>query len=271
MATRPTKSDLADSVQIALDAADTATGVTEEFNSIKEQFEVVNIQAKRIHQSVTIIFASAIAAAVISLAAGFLMYYKSLSTLQSNSTMAIETIAIFTERVGALEESIKTVETNTQNQETIKATLAELKTATEQASNDVANADKRYNQGIKLGIQDTERLIKDFAETTLQDLKSQSEVSQLALSEQISTIESFFAPKPDPDSDDQEEVNKADALVTFKEFQVLENKVDELILLQKEIAANLLEMNRVRQTAAKKKKVTPKVAPKPKPNPLKFP
>ena len=49
MATRPTKSDLADSVQIALDAADTATGVTEEFHSIKEQFEVVNIQAKRIH------------------------------------------------------------------------------------------------------------------------------------------------------------------------------------------------------------------------------
>mgnify|MGYP005667742483 CR=1 FL=1 len=107
MATRPTKSDLADSVQIALDAADTATGVTEEFNSIKEQFEVVNIQAKRIHQSVTIIFASAIAAAIISLAAGFLMYYKSLSTLQSNSTMAIETIAIFTERVGALEELLK--------------------------------------------------------------------------------------------------------------------------------------------------------------------
>ena len=29
MATRPTKSDLADSVQIALDAADTATGVTD--------------------------------------------------------------------------------------------------------------------------------------------------------------------------------------------------------------------------------------------------
>ena len=64
----------------------------------------------------------------------------------------------------------------------------------------------------------------------------------------------FFAPKPDPESDGEEEINKGDALVTFKEFQVLENKVDELILLQKEIAANLLEMNRVRQTAAKKKK-----------------
>ena len=56
MATKPSKSDLADSVQIALDAADTATGVTEEFNSIKEQFEVVNIQAKRISLSLSLLF-----------------------------------------------------------------------------------------------------------------------------------------------------------------------------------------------------------------------
>ena len=162
-----------------------------------------------------------------------------------------------------LKNPIKTVETNTQNQETIKATLAELKTSTEKASNDLANADKRYNQGIKLGIQDTERLIKEFAQTTLEDLKSQSEVSQATLSEQISTIESFFAPKPDPESGDQDEINKEDALVTFKEFQILENKVDELILLQK-IAANLLEMT-VKQRQRRKKKVKPKVAPKPKP------
>jgi hypothetical protein len=272
MATKPTKSDLADSVQIALDAADTATGVTEEFNSIKEQFEVVNIQAKRIHQSVTIIFASAIAAAVISLAAGFLMYYKSLSTLQTNSNMAIESIAIFTEQVSSLDKSIKTVETNTQNQETIKATLSELKSATEKASKDISDADKRYNQGIKLGIQDTERLIKEFAETTLQDLKVQSEVSQQTLSEQISTIENFFAPKETTEEGETIEVSQDDALVTMKDFQALENKVDELILLQKEIAANLMEMNRVRQAqATQKKKKAPKAAPKPKPNPLKFP
>ena len=271
MATKPTKSDLADSVQIALDAADTATGVTEEFNSIKEQFEVVNIQAKRIHQSVTIIFVSAIAAAVISLASGFLMYYKSLSTLQTNSNMAIESIAIFTEQVSSLDKSIKTVETNTQNQETIKATLSELKSATEKASKDISDADKRYNQGIKLGIQDTERLIKEFAETTLQDLKAQSEVSQQTLSEQISTIENFFAPKETTEEGETIEVSQEDALVTMKDFQALESKVDELILLQKEIAANLMEMNRVRQAQATQKKKTPKAAPKPKPNPLKFP
>jgi len=271
MATKPSKSDLADSVQIALDAADTATGVTEEFNSIKEQFEVVNIQAKRIHQSVTIIFVSAIAAAIISLAAGFLMYYKSLSTLQTNSNMAIESIAIFTERVGALEQSIKTVESNTQNQKTIKATLSELKSATEKATKDLADADNRYNQGIKLGIQDTERLIKEFAQTLLDDLRNQSEISQVAMSEQIAAIESFFAPQPVLQEGEETEANQEDTPVTIKDFQVLENKVDELMLLQKEIAANLLEMNRVRQVQAKRKKATPKPQPKPKPNPLKFP
>ena len=162
MATKPSKSDLADSVQIALDAADTATGVTEEFNSIKEQFEVVNIQAKRIHQSVTIIFVSAIAAAVISLARIYLMYYKSLGTLQTNSNMAIESIAIFTENVSSLDESIKTVETNTQNQETIKQTLADLRSAAEKASDDITNADKRYNQAIKMSVQDTQRFDPGF-------------------------------------------------------------------------------------------------------------
>ena len=271
MAIKPSKSDLADSVQIALDAADTATGVTEEFNSIKEQFEVVNIQAKRIHQSVTIIFVSAIAAAIISLAAGFLMYYKSLSTLQTNSNMAIESIAIFTERVGVLEKSIKTVESNTQNQETIKASLSELKSATEKATKDLADADNRYNQGIKLGIQDTERLIKEFAQTLLDDLRNQSETSQIAMSEQIAAIESFFAHQPNPQDGEETEVSQEDTLVTIKDFQVLENKVDELMLLQKEIAANLLEMNRLRKVQAKAKKATPKPQPKPKPNPLKFP
>ena len=271
MATKPSKSDLADSVQIALDAADTATGVTEEFNSIKEQFEVVNIQARRIHQSVTIIFVSAIAAALISLAAGFLMYYKSLSTLQTNSNMAQESIAIFIERVDALEQSVKTVETNTENQEVIKATLSELKDATEKATKDLADADNRYNQGIKLGIKDTERLIKEFAQTMLEDLRNQSEASQVAMAEQIAAIESYFAPEPILQDGEEPEATEEETPVTIKDFQVLENKVDELMLLQKEIAANLLEMNRVKKAQAKVKKSAPKAAPKPKPNPLKFP
>jgi hypothetical protein len=70
MATRSADKDLENGIKVALDAADTASGVTEEFNNVREQFEVVNIQAKRIYQSVLIIFVSAIVAAIISIGAG---------------------------------------------------------------------------------------------------------------------------------------------------------------------------------------------------------
>ena len=120
MATRSGDKDLENGIKVALDAADTASGVTEEFNNVREQFEVVNIQAKRIYQSVLIIFVSAIVAAIISLGAGLLMYYKALGTLRTNSNMAIESLAIFTENVSTLDKSVKTVETNTANQEIIK-------------------------------------------------------------------------------------------------------------------------------------------------------
>ena len=268
MATRSGDKNLENGIKVALDAADTASGVTEEFNNVREQFEVVNIQAKRIYQSVLIIFVSAIIAAIISLGAGLLMYYKALGTLRTNSNMAIESLAIFTENVSTLDKSVKTVETNTANQEIIKNSLGDIRSAAEKASNDIAAAERKYNQAIKLSVQDTERVIKEFAETTLVDLKTQSDLTQMALSEQIQGIQKFFEPDP---SEEDGEIDGGDNIVTYKQFMVLENKVDQLIVLQKELAANMMEMNRIKQVEAQRKKATPKVAQKPPVNPLKFP
>ena len=268
MATRSGDKDLENGIKVALDAADTASGVTEEFNNVREQFEVVTIQAKRIYQSVLIIFVSAIVAAIISLGAGLLMYYKALGTLRTNSNMAIESLAIFTENVSTLDKSVKTVETNTANQEIIKNSLGDIRSAAEKASNDIAAAERKYNQAIKLSVQDTERVIKEFAETTLVDLKTQSDLTQMALSEQIQGIQKFFEPDP---SEEDGEMDGGDNIVTYKQFMVLENKVDQLIVLQKELAANMMEMNRIKQVEAQRKKATPKVVKKAPVNPLKFP
>ena len=270
MATRAADKDLENGIKVALDAADTASGVTEEFNNVREQFEVVNIQAKRIYQSVLIIFISAIVAAIISIGAGLLMYYKALGSLRTNSNMAIESLAIFTENVSSLDKSIKTVETNTENQEIIKDTLNDIRSAAEKASKDISSAETKYNQAIKLSVRDTEKVIKDFAETTLEDLKMQSNATQMQISEQIQGIQKFFTPEVE---DDTGEVDPGDNIVTYKQFQALENKVDQIIVLQKELAANMMEMNRIRQVEAQKKKAAApaKVVKKPPVNPLKFP
>ena len=262
--------NLEDGIQVALDAADTASGVVSEFNNVREQFEVVNIQAKRIYQSVLIIFISSIVAAVVSLAAGMLMYYKALGTLRTNSNMAIESLAIFSENVSSLDASVKTVETNTKNQEIIKDSLEEIRKASEKASNDIASAEEKYTKAIKLSVKDTELLIKDFAENTLIDLKTQADQTLLVLSEQIKGIQKFFEPEV---SGEDGELEPGDNIVTYKQFQLLEEKVDRLIILQKELAANIMEMNRVRQVEAQRKKVQAKKVPVKKPpvNPLKFP
>ena len=269
MATTTTSNDdIQDSIQVALDAADTAAGVTEEFNNLRDQFEVVNLQAKRTCNSVLIIFLSAIAAGVLSLGAALLMYYKTLGTLQTNANVSIEALAIFTENVAKLDKSLDTVESNAENQDIIKTSLENIKLSSEKASKDLSGAEGRYSKAIKISVQDTENLIKQFATTTLESIQSKNAVIQEQILSQITNIEQFFLQK----SVEEIEGNAAgDSIVTYRQFQILEDKVDQLMLLQKELTANIIEMNRTAKAAAMKKKLVPKkVVAKPAPNPFKL-
>jgi len=261
-----------DSIQVALDAADTASGVTEEFHILKEQFEVVNIQAKRIYNSVLIIFLSSIVAGLVSLGAASLMYYKALGVLKTNSNVSIEALAIFTENVAKLDESIKLVETNTENQETIKTSLVELESSAKKATSDISGAGSKYTKAIKIAAADIEKLIQDFATKTLKEIQSETEETQNSLIEQISNMEKFFSKADSVGDETGEDGVAGDKIVTYRQFQALENKVDQLIMLQKDLSAKIFEMNKVAKAAVMKKKKTPKkVKRKPAANPLKFP
>ena len=275
MAKAPSKSTIEESITVALDAADTAATVTEEFNGIKEQFEVVNIQAKRIYQSVLIIFVSSIIAACVSGIAAFTIYFKSLSELDTSNRMAIESIAIFTERVGALETAMATIETNTKNQETIQNTLDTLQDAALKASDDVASADQRYNQAIKIGVTETERLINQFTTSTLSKLSDQVNEDTAELRSLVAEMQKLAEISPDEAPSEAPEMKPEIDISTPVEADKLDElkvKFDEMLLLQKEIAAKLLEMERKARTPAKTSKTTKKPAQTKKAeNPLKFP
>ena len=275
MAKAPSKSTIEESITVALDAADTAATVTEEFNGIKEQFEVVNIQAKRIYQSVLIIFVSSIIAACVSGIAAFTIYFKSLSELDTSNRMAIESIAIFTERVGALETAMATIETNTKNQETIQNTLDTLQDAALKASDDVASADQRYNQAIKIGVTETERLINQFTTSTLSKLSDQVSEDTAELRSLVAEMQKLAEVSPDEAPSQAPEMKPEIDISTPVEADKLDElkvKFDEMLLLQKEIAAKLLEMERKARAPAKTSKATKKPAQTKKAeNPLKFP
>ena len=262
------KDNIQDSIQVALDAADTAAGVTEEFHNLREQFEVVNIQAKRIYNSVMIIFMSSIVAGLVSLGAASLMYYKALGTLKTNSNVSIEALAIFTENVAKLDESIQIIKSNTENQDLIKSTLIDLEASAKQAIDDITGAEVKYSKAVKLTIQEVEGLIQQFATTTLESIQSRTQETQNQLAQQLSNMEKFFVQS---DASNEGAEDSGDSIVTYKQFQALENKVDQLIMLQKDLVAKVFEMNEAAKVAAKKKAVPKKVKSKPAPNPLKFP
>jgi hypothetical protein len=72
----------------------------------------------------------------------------------------------------------------------------------------------------------------------------------------MSNMEKFFV-----QSDASKEGARilGDSIVTYKQFQALENKVDQLIMLQKDLVAKIFEMNQAAKVAAKKKAVPKKV------------
>jgi hypothetical protein len=215
-----------------------------------------------------IVFISSIVAGLVSLGAASLMYYKALGTLKTNSNVSIESLAIFTENVAKLDKSIQLIESNTKNQEQIKSTLVDLEAAAKQSIDDITGAEVKYSKAVKLTIQEVQGLIQQFATTTLESIESRTQQTQSQLAQQMSNMEKFFV---QADTSKEGDENVGDSIVTYKQFQALENKVDQLIMLQKDLVAKIFEMNQTAKVAAKKKAIAKKVTRKPAPNPLKFP
>ena len=266
MPNKSSKQNVEDSIQVALDAADTATNVAEEFNGIKEQFEVVNIQAKRIYQSVSIIFISSIAAASVAILVGALIYYKNLSTVKENSAMALEAVAVLVDSMSELEAGLGLVEENLANQTQIKATLSMLEEAALKASSDLSGAEQRYNAAIKQNILATERLITQFVEDISETGSDNVELGNAEILESLNLLKVSLLPNDDPGETNANEVPQVPVNLTLQQIQ---QRIDEMIMLQKDMAAKILEANR-QTSAPKAKKTVRKVAPKPKPktNPL---
>ena len=80
-------------------------------------------------------------------------------------------------------------------------------------------------------------------------------------------MEKFFV---QADADEDETGSDGNSIVTFKQVQALEDKVNKLLEMQQKVSAEIFEMNKLAKLAAKKKVVKKKRVPKATPNPLKF-
>ncbi|NCF49107.1 MAG: hypothetical protein GWP36_06280, partial [Bacteroidetes bacterium] len=88
-----------ESIKIALDAADAATDVTSEYNKTKRDHKKLEASVKSVHRYSIIIFASSLGAAVVALLFASLIYFKTMSELNTMTTTSREALVVFAENV----------------------------------------------------------------------------------------------------------------------------------------------------------------------------
>ena len=166
-----------ESIKIALDAADAATDVTSEYKRIKNEYIKAEQKVKEIHKYTTIIFSASIGTAIVAILLTGLLYFKSLSELESMTSTSREALVVFAENVDSVSQAVKEmnqsleqhsdlVNTNTE----IKNKLTELIDAIDQndqklmitLSKEISNLSKTVSSSLK---EETNKLTMNIQES----------------------------------------------------------------------------------------------------------
>ena len=108
-----------ESIKIALDAADAATDVTSEYNKTKREHKKLEASVKSVHRYSIIIFASSMVAAVAALLFASMIYFKTMSELNTMTTTSREALVLFAENVDGVNDSLSKMKSALDTQQTL--------------------------------------------------------------------------------------------------------------------------------------------------------
>ncbi|MCH1476227.1 MAG: hypothetical protein L7W94_11225 [Alphaproteobacteria bacterium] len=108
-----------ESIKIALDAADAATDVTSEYNKTKRDHKKLEASVKSVHRYSIIIFTSSMIAAVAALLFAGLIYFRTMSELDTMTTTSREALVVFAENVEGVNDALDKMKTALETQQTL--------------------------------------------------------------------------------------------------------------------------------------------------------
>lgn len=260
MSTKKATPTIEDSIKTALDAADTAITVTGEFDKIRTDYDQTRAEVKTVNAQIRTVFFSALAASVLAIVVSGLMYFRTLSEMQTANETSLEGLVIFAENVDKLTAAMNSLQEHESTIGSLIDRLTALQEITEKSTVNVSAEQAAIRKDIAdssaeaLGLigQSTRAMLDDLT-TTLQDNQGKLEEKLAELTGKMGEATSV------PQS--QQEVSK----VSLDDINA---NLETIMMLQKEISAKL--------TVAKPpvKKTAPRPTPvkkKPQDNPIKFP
>ena len=108
-----------ESIKIALDAADAATDVTSEYNKTKREHKKLEASVKSVHRYSIIIFTSSMIAAVAALLFAGLIYFRTMSELDTMTNTSREALVVFAENVEGVNDALDKMKSALETQQTL--------------------------------------------------------------------------------------------------------------------------------------------------------
>tara|TARA_B100000287_G_scaffold28359_2_gene26739 strand:+ start:2212 stop:2925 length:714 start_codon:yes stop_codon:yes gene_type:complete len=96
-----------ESIKLALDAADAATDVTSEYNTIRKQNVILEAKVKQIHKYTTVVFVSSIISGLFVVIVSAFLFMQGSSKLSSMTETSREALVVFAENVDSVNSSLK--------------------------------------------------------------------------------------------------------------------------------------------------------------------
>ena len=146
-----------ESIKIALDAADAATDVTSEYNKTKREHKKLEASVKSVHRFSIIIFTSSMIAAVAALLFAGLIYFRTMSELDTMTTTSREALVVFAENVEGVNDALDKMKSALETQQTL---VGQNETLINELVG-LRDIISRSNETMMTGIQSTSSSISD--------------------------------------------------------------------------------------------------------------
>jgi len=207
-----------ESIKLALDAADAATDVTSEYNTVRKQNAILEAKVKQIHKYTTVVFVSSIISGLFVIIVSAFLFMQGSSKLTTMTETSREALVVFAENVDSVNNSIKNLneaikkqgnllEVNKKLVSTMKdietkitnandVTVGELRTISNSLINELGNYsvksdenNKKLNATMKnFSIQSAKALTKAMQKMSGNPIYNKIIANQTIQSQQISNL-----------------------------------------------------------------------------------
>lgn len=261
MSTKTATPTIEDSIKTALDAADTAITVTGEFDKIRTDYDLTRAEVKTVNAQIRTVFFSALAASVLAIVVSGLMYFRTLSEMQTANETALEGLVIFAENVDKLTAATTSLQAHESTIGSLIDRLTALQEITEKSTVNVSAEQAAIRKDIADTSAEALGLIGQSTRAMLDDLTATLQDNQGKLETKLTELTGKIGQGTSEPQNQQADASK----VTLNEINA---NLETIMMLQKEISAKLtVAKPPVKQTAPRPTTVKKK----PQDNPIKFP